>query len=92
MAHFSVVKTKPDSFFIQGLIETTHLPLCNYACELFAISRISQLQSNLTIRVMAYDEIDARVEFLRKAAHFLNVLAVETNAPFWTRPAKGLEW
>ncbi len=73
----------PECIFIQGYIKNLHLPLCNYSDPRFKIQQISQLHSALTIQVQAYDKVDAKAQFLVKAYQFMDILAIETNTPFW---------
>jgi hypothetical protein len=72
-----------EKFLIRGGIENLHLPLSNYSHDNFKIEYLSKLNSALSIQVLAYDQDDAKSQFLYKLNHFLDVLAVETNVPFW---------
>jgi len=74
---------QPEKFLMRGDIENLHFPLSNYSDNSFKIEHLSKLNSALSIWILAYDQDDAKSQFLYKLNHFLDVLAVETNVPFW---------
>ena len=74
---------QPEKFLMRGSIENLHFPLSNYSDDNFKIEHLSKLDSALYIQVLAYDQDDAKSQFIHKLNHCLDVLAVETNVPFW---------
>lgn len=66
-----------------GWIEPLQFPLCNYTGKSFKIVRLSGQVSSITMPVRGYDDRDADLEFYRKINNCMDLLAVETETPFW---------
>src|SRR5208283_3971189 len=74
---------KPDRHSYAVKVEGLYVPPRDYVGDSFSFEPISKRRFNLTMAVHAFDETDAKPEFVRKMRQVLNVLSVESNSAFW---------
>ncbi|MGA2703015.1 MAG: hypothetical protein ABSH35_18210 [Isosphaeraceae bacterium] len=74
---------KPDRHSCTVKVEGLYVPPRDYVGDSFSFEPISKRRFNLTMAVHAFDETDAKPEFVRKMRQVLNVLSVESNSAFW---------
>ncbi len=74
---------KPDRHSYAVKVEGLYVPPRDYVGDSFSFEPISKRRFNLTVAVHAFDETDAKPEFVRKMRQVLNVLSVESNSAFW---------
>ncbi len=68
---------------MQAAIQPAYSQMSEYRGESFVIKSLPERRFLLAIPVGAYDKVDAQAGFRLKASCILDVLAVETNVPFW---------
>lgn len=76
-------RNNPDTVILQVPVSSLHSSLAYYSGEWFEISPKQHPFFLLTIKLKAFDEIDAEAEVLRLSSYVLDVLSVETNSLFW---------
>lgn len=73
----------PDLKFLQVPISSIYRSLAPYFGQWFEIIPTQHPISLLSVKVKAFDEIDAKAEALRVTSYVLDILSVETNSLFW---------
>jgi hypothetical protein len=76
-------RNDPDTKVLNVPITSLYRSLAPYLGERFEISPIQHPISLPKIKIRAFDDIDAKAEFLRISSHLLDILSVETNGLFW---------
>ncbi|MEP0873184.1 hypothetical protein NDA01_25820 [Trichocoleus desertorum AS-A10] len=76
-------RNNPDTHMLQVPVSSIYSSLAPYSGQWFEISPDQNPISLLSIKIRAFDNIDAEVEFLRISSCLLDVLSVETNSLFW---------
>jgi hypothetical protein len=76
-------RRSPKRFSLQTSVATLRFPVAPYVGDWFAIKPSRTSNFLITLTVKAYDQEDAKTEFLRAIPNVLDILAVETNHLFW---------
>lgn len=76
-------RNNPDTKILQVPVSSLYRSLAPYSGQWFKVSPDQHPISLLSIKIKAFDKIDAEAEFLRISSYFLDVLSVETNSLFW---------
>lgn len=73
----------PSRMFMEAIVQPAYSQISEYASDWFVLKQLAEQKSVLMIPIWAYDLIDAQAGFRLKANYILDVLATETNIPFW---------
>jgi hypothetical protein len=76
-------RNSPSIRILQVPISSLYSSLAPYSGQWFEILPDQHPISLLSIKIRAFDDIDAKAEFLRISSYVLDVISVETNSPFW---------
>ena len=76
-------RNSPDTKILQVPVSSLYSSLAPYSGQWFEISPAQHPISLLRIKIKAFDNIDAKAEFLRISSYLLDILSVETNSLFW---------
>ena len=76
-------RNNPDIQILQAPFSSLYRALAPYSGNWFEISPYQHPISSLSLKIRAFDDIDAGAEFLRVSSYFLDILSVETNSLFW---------
>jgi hypothetical protein len=76
-------RNNPDTKILQVPIFSLYRSLAPYSAQWFHILPTQHPISLLSVKVKAFDQIDAEAEALRVSSYVLDILSVETNSLFW---------
>ena len=76
-------RNSPDTRILHVPVSSLYRSLAPYSGQWFEISPDQHPVSLLSIKIRAFDKIDAEAEFLRISSYLLDILSVETNSLFW---------
>ncbi len=76
-------RNNPDTHILQVPFSSLYRALAPYSGEWFEISPHQHPISLLKLKIRAFDDIDAKAEFLRISSYLRDILSVETNSLFW---------
>jgi hypothetical protein len=76
-------RNNPDTKTLEVPISSLYRSLAPYSAQWFEISPMQHPTSLLSVKVKAFDPIDAQAEALRVSSYVLDILSVETNSLFW---------
>jgi hypothetical protein len=76
-------RNNPETKILQVPIFSLYRSLAPYSAQWFHILPTQHPISLLSVKVKAFDQIDAEAEALRVSSYVLDILSVETNSLFW---------
>jgi hypothetical protein len=76
-------RNNPNIYTLQVPFFSLYRALAHYSGDWFEILPYQHPISLLSLKIKAFDDIDAKSEFLRVSSYFLDILSVETNSLFW---------
>ncbi|XHX80406.1 MAG: hypothetical protein RBJ76_10900 [Stenomitos frigidus ULC029] len=76
-------RNSPNTIILKAPVSSLYRSLAPYSGQWFEISPEQHPISLLSIKIRAFDEIDAEAEFRRISSYILDVLSIETNSLFW---------
>jgi len=78
------IRDEPKNIFFESTIKSIYpVLLFRYVGKQFIIESNARNQFTLGVQVKAYDEIDAKAEFMKKVQYVIDIISIETNIPFW---------